>query len=241
MIVSLIFVVVVVFILFSTSQLPVSLIMEERKTKKISPHAVTGKILTMSVETGERIGQWGGTECYLSYQRTLGPCLVVRSSKHKKGDGTFFLLQNMHRLFSSFVHQGKLSIVVRHGGAGNLVTVHIQTLHDMEELWEMFSILRDRKRWSSIEKNVGCRGWNKRGRGEATESSIRDPLVMSSMPTYSRAAEDEEGEQMEPPFRVGRSSLGRSEEGIRNSGDGDDTDRSVTSAPSSFAGALPWE
>lgn len=218
---------------------------EERRVRKITPNAVTGKILTISVQTGERIGQWGGTECYLSLQRTLGPCLVVRSSKHRKGDGTFFLLQNIHKIFSSFVHQGKLAVIVRHGGAGSMVTVHIQTTHDVEELWAMLSTLQNRTKWATIEKNVGGLQGGKRGRGGALESSIRDPAVMTmSSSTTSSIMDKEDGEDdRELPFSDRGSPHRRTEESIPRSEDMDEKNSSTTPASSSvlLSGALPWE
>lgn len=215
------------------------------RKKKITPSAVTGKIIVVADQTGERIGQWGGTECYLSFQRTIGPCLVVRSSKHRRGDGTFFKLENIHRIFSSFVQQGKLAVMVRHGGANSLVTVHIQTTDDGEELWDMLAILRDRSRWAGIEKNVGGRGGGKRARGGAVESSIRDPNAVSSL-HFSRAAVDED--DLEPHVserRHGvRRSEGSTERSLSISGNSDDVAVDGPSEPSlshSSSNALPWE
>eukprot|EP00796_Vickermania_ingenoplastis_P010063 gene10063-7033_t len=139
---------------------------------RTAPHAVTGKILVTS-EEGERVSQWGGTECYLSWQTALGPCLVVRSSKHKKGAGTFFPLKDIRQVLSAFVNEGKLTVVVPHGK--HVCTVLIQTPTDVEELFTMAGVIQNRSQWKTLERNVGC----KRSR---EGNQLRDPTVAQRGP-----------------------------------------------------------
>src|SRR3989338_6954054 len=55
-----------------------------KRRKAVCPSSVMGKIIVTDLPSGEKISQWAGVECYLSFISGHGPCLVVRSSKHKK-------------------------------------------------------------------------------------------------------------------------------------------------------------
>ncbi|CAD2221038.1 UvrD/REP helicase N-terminal domain/AAA domain/PIF1-like helicase, putative [Angomonas deanei] len=119
---------------------------------KLTEKGVRGKIMVQS-EEGERIGQWGGTECFLSIQPAgLGPCLVVRSSRHKANQGTFFRLSKMKKLISTFVEEGKMTVVVEH--QKRICTVYIETTEDIRPLEDMSVLLRDKRLWGRIERNV---------------------------------------------------------------------------------------
>lgn len=121
---------------------------------KMTLSAVRGRIL-VTAEDGERIGPWGGTECFLSRQTGLGPCLVVRSSRHKRHEGTFFRLMRLQSVFSTYVVEGKLTVVVPH--EQRVCTVYIETTADVDALRIMAAVLQDRNHWKDMEKNVACR------------------------------------------------------------------------------------
>ncbi|KPI83834.1 putative DNA repair and recombination helicase protein PIF6 [Leptomonas seymouri] len=154
---------------------------------KMTMSAVQGKILVYA-EDGERIGQWGGTECFLSRQSGLGPCLVVRSSRHKAHEGTFFQLALLQRVLSTHVAQGKLTVVVPH--ERRQCSVYIEATDDLDELRMMAGVLQDKSRWRSIERNVAtkARRGQRRSGGEASgmpggdgrgPMELRDPLRAS--------------------------------------------------------------
>ncbi|GET88378.1 pif1 helicase-like protein, putative [Leishmania tarentolae] len=121
---------------------------------KITMSAVQGKI-SVFAEDGERIGQWGGTECFLSRQSGLGPCLVVRSSRHKKHEGTFFQLVRLQRVVSTRVAQGHLTVMLPH--EKRQCSVFIDTTEDLDELRMMAGVLQDKARWKDMERNVASR------------------------------------------------------------------------------------
>ncbi|KAG5505769.1 hypothetical protein JKF63_05105 [Porcisia hertigi] len=147
---------------------------------KMTVSAVQGKV-SVYAEDGERIGQWGGTECFLSRQSGLGPCLVVRSSRHKKHEGTFFQLTRLQRVVSTRVAQGRLTVMVPH--EKRQCSVFIDTTDDLDELRMMAGVLQDKARWKDMERNVASR--NRKGpRREANEdggvsgrAGLRDPSV----------------------------------------------------------------
>lgn len=140
---------------------------------KLTMSAVVGKISVIA-EDGERIGPWGGTECFLSGQSGIGPCLVVRSSRHRQHEGTFFRLSGLRQVLSSHVAQGKLTLVLPH--AQRLCTVFIVTTSDIDELRMMAGLLQNRSAWATgIERNVACRKNSTRGRlhgGGGKEAAI---------------------------------------------------------------------
>ncbi|RNF15680.1 PIF1 helicase-like protein [Trypanosoma cruzi] len=139
---------------------------------KMTVSAVRGRIL-VTAEDGERIAQWGGTECFLSRQSGLGPCLVVRSSRHKRHEGTFFQLVGLRRVLSAYAMEGKLTIMVAH--EQRLCTVFIETVADVDALRIMAALLQDRSHWKDIEKNVACKK-GRVGRGsKANGQGLRDP------------------------------------------------------------------
>ncbi|KAL7700849.1 PIF1 helicase-like protein [Lotmaria passim] len=170
---------------------------------KMTMSAVVGKILVFA-EDGERIGQWGGTECFLSRQSSLGPCLVVRSTRHKKHEGTFFQLRRLQRVLSTHVAEGKLTVVVAH--ECQMCSVYIETTDDLDELRMMAGVLQDKSRWRDMERNVatkatprgrpsngeaGGRGGGEGGLGSRRSGDLRDPL---RAPLTGRGAEGEDSE-----------------------------------------------
>ncbi|CAG9573506.1 putative DNA repair and recombination protein, mitochondrial precursor [Leishmania major strain Friedlin] len=145
---------------------------------KMTMSAVQGKI-SVFAEDGERIGQWGGTECFLSRQGGLGPCLVVRSSRHKKHEGTFFQLVRLQRVVSTGVAQGRLTVMVPH--EKRQCSVFIDTTEDLDELRMMAGVLQDKARWKDMERNVASRsrrGPQRGGKGDGGgrgSGELRDP------------------------------------------------------------------
>lgn len=145
---------------------------------KMTMSAVQGKI-SVFAEDGERIGQWGGTECFLSRQSGLGPCLVVRSSRHKKHEGTFFQLARLQRVVSTGVAQGRLTVMVPH--EKRQCSVFIDTTEDLDELHMMAGVLQDKARWKDMERNVANRSHKgpqrggKGGVGGRGSGELRDP------------------------------------------------------------------
>ncbi|RNF02456.1 PIF1 helicase-like protein [Trypanosoma rangeli] len=143
---------------------------------KMTVSAVRGRII-VTAEDGERIGQWGGTECFLSRQSGLGPCFVVRSSRHKHHEGTFFQLAGLQRVLSAYAMDGKLTVVVPH--EQRVCTVFIETTADVDALRIMAAVLQDRNHWREIEKNVACKKCREGRGGKATGHVLRDPNVFA--------------------------------------------------------------
>ncbi|CAM38919.1 putative DNA repair and recombination protein, mitochondrial precursor [Leishmania braziliensis MHOM/BR/75/M2904] len=147
---------------------------------KMTMSAVQGKI-SVFAEDGERIGQWGGTECFLSRQSGLGPCLVVRSSRHKKHEGTFFQLVRLQKVVSTRVAQGRLTVMVSH--EKRQCSVFIDTTGDLDELRMMAGVLQDKALWKDIERNVASRsrkGLQRDGKGNGGGrggAELRDPSL----------------------------------------------------------------
>lgn len=174
-------------------------------TKSIDS-AVCGRIV-VSTDEG-RVGQWGGTECYLSWQTSMGACLVVRSSRHKKGCGTFYPLADIQQILAAHVHEGKLGIIVPHGRC--VCTILISTEKDTEELFEMVSIMRDKTQWKGLELNVGSKRHREGTRvrqlapEDAEEFSRRLPLPVSASHSSSdptlpwNVPVERESEEQEP-------------------------------------------
>ena len=144
---------------------------------KTTMSAVQGKIV-VNAEDGEKIGMWGGNECFLSRETGFGPCLVVRTASMKRGQGTFFRLAGLKQVLALHAGQGKLTIVLPH----QLRTCHvfIQTTEDIKELVMMANILRDSKRWADLETDVSQtvgRAAAAKKKKEAEESSkVRRPI-----------------------------------------------------------------
>lgn len=119
--------------------------------QKLSVSSVIGKIIVFA-EDGEKIGQWGGTECCLSRETGVGPCLVVRSSKHKRGQGTLFKLVELKRVHAMHASQGKLSVVIGH--MKRMCTVCISTTESIKQVEYMSGVLQQRNTWDQIERDV---------------------------------------------------------------------------------------
>ncbi|KAK7194910.1 DNA repair and recombination helicase protein PIF6 [Novymonas esmeraldas] len=172
---------------------------------KLTVSAVHGKI-TVFAEDGERIGQWGGTGCFLSRQGGLGPCLVVRSSRHKAHEGTFFQLARLQRVVSTHVALGRLTVMVPH--ERRQCTVFIDTTDDLDALRMMAGVLQDRARWADMERNVasssrkalrrGNSGDGGGGGGGGGRAALRDPsrAALSGRGAESDEDEDEDEESV---------------------------------------------
>lgn len=147
-----------------------------KRRKVVCPSSVVGKIIVTDLPTGEKISQWAGVECYLSFISGHGPCLVVRSSKHKKGDGTFFQLRLLEKVFHQQVEQGKLSLQIPHQKRQCMIFITVTDVESLPQLALMATTLDDRRRWSDLEVNVG-RGYEpnpggKRGRKRADAGDV---------------------------------------------------------------------
>jgi ATP-dependent DNA helicase PIF1 len=118
---------------------------------KTTMSAVQGKIV-VHAEDGEKIGMWGGTECFLSREHGIGPCLVVRTSSMKRGQGTFFRLAGLKSVMALHVTSGKLTVVIPH--QTRVCHVFIQTTEDMKQLAMMSATLRNSNSWNDMEVNV---------------------------------------------------------------------------------------
>ncbi|KAG5479457.1 hypothetical protein LSCM1_04720 [Leishmania martiniquensis] len=159
---------------------------------KMTMSAVQGRI-TVFAEDGERIGQWGGTECFLSRQSGLGPCLVVRSSRHRRHEGTFFQLGRLQRVVSTRVAQGHLTVMVPH--EKRQCSVFIDTTDDLDELRMMAGVLQDKARWKDMERNVASKGRSgplRGGKGDGggrSSAELRDPSLAQ---LTGRGAEDDD-------------------------------------------------
>ncbi|KAG5502471.1 hypothetical protein JIQ42_05349 [Leishmania sp. Namibia] len=183
---------------------------------KMTMSAVQGKI-SVFAEDGERIGQWGGTECFLSRQSGLGPCLVVRSSRHKKHEGTCFQLVRLQRVVSTRVAEGHLTVMVPH--EQRQCSVFIDTTEDLDELRMMAGVLQDKARWKDMERNVASRSRNgplRGGKGDGGgrgSVELRDPSLAQ---LSGRGAEDDDdsyGEEMKATHYDGSAAAGSAAQG----------------------------
>ena len=143
---------------------------------KITSSAVRGKITVLS-SSQELISQWGGRECYLSWESHHdGPCLVVRAARHKKRhEGTFFSLLKMTQFITTYTSQGKLTVMVQSYMQHTGLTVLISCVaEDCALLQIMGSMLQNKQTWgSSMEKDVSMTiAVNKRSRNENDTSSL---------------------------------------------------------------------
>ncbi|KAG5506138.1 hypothetical protein GH5_05821 [Leishmania sp. Ghana 2012 LV757] len=189
---------------------------------KMTMSAVQGKI-SVFAEDGERIGQWGGTECFLSRQSGLGPCLVVRSSRHKKHEGTFFQLIRLQRVVSTRVAEGHLTVMVPH--EQRQCSVFIDTTEDLDELRMMAGVLQDKARWKDMERNVASRSRNgplcggKGDGGGRGSAELRDPSLAQ---LSGRGAEDDDddsyGEEMKVTHYDGSAAAGSAVQGCSLAG-----------------------
>ncbi|CUG89187.1 DNA repair and recombination precursor, putative [Bodo saltans] len=141
------------------------------KKEKLTASGVLGKITVMSA-SGERIGQWGGTECFLSKQTGVGPCLIVRSSRHKSEQGTFFKLTDVISVIATYAHTGKLTVVVKYQLHKCTVLVDANR-EDIPQLQHMAGLLQNQLRWHEIEIDVAV---PKRGRGRGRGANDSEPV-----------------------------------------------------------------
>lgn len=125
------------------------------KKPKVSVGSVRGKVIVQN-QSGEKISQWGGTECFLSREDGIGYCFVVKSSRHKRGQGTFFRLSGLRQVLSLCTHDGKLTLMLPHEQV-SICTVFVTSNDDIPQLQAMADILQDRSRWpSAIEVNLSA-------------------------------------------------------------------------------------
>lgn len=155
--------------------------------------------------SGERIGQWGGTECFLSKQTGVGPCFIVRSSRHKRQDGTFFKLTNVSSVIATYAHTGKLTVVVKHQLHNCTVLVDANR-DDIPQLQFMASLLQNQLRWGEMEVDVAAPGPRSRGRSSAADdipvNDVREVEEEVRLPTTFAAGaggHDEEDDDDDDP------------------------------------------
>lgn len=122
---------------------------------KATLSAVQGR-MTAVAEDGAKVGQWGGTECYLSREMGLGPALVVTTTSNKK-KRTVFPLAKLHRVIAFHAAQGKMTVMLPHEHR-KMVSLFIETTSDVEELRLMAAMLQDRSLWAMMERNVSKGG-----------------------------------------------------------------------------------
>lgn len=136
---------------------------EAANRKRTTMNSVLGKITVHCATSGDKIGQWGGTEAYLSNELGLGPCLIVTSLRFKRGQGTKFALSELRQDLRGHVPAGKFSIRVKH--QKREVFVMVSTDIDKEQLQRMSDTVRNRNRWDEIEADVSRKcAASKRGR-----------------------------------------------------------------------------
>ena len=167
--------------------------------RKACDDAVVGKIFIES-ENGELIRPWGGTQAYLTNETDLGQCLVVKNSKHKTGQGIFFRLGSIRKVFGNSVRDGKMSLTLSHLERKH-ITMHIQaapeSVPDLEKLYEMIA---SRSLWHSIPMNVS-KSENKRTREahdrrveleDVASEDARSFMELPSSQTFPLSEEQEE-------------------------------------------------
>lgn len=203
---------------------------------KSTPTAVRGKII-VTTESGIKVSHWGGTECYLSWQAALGPSLVVRSSRHRKGDGTFFRLKDVHQVLSSYLSEGKLTIAVPHGQY-KLCSVLIQAdPADVEALFDMVSVITDKTQWGTLERNAGTK---------KPRRPIDDVTAMVGESSGGEHASSEGYDAPHAPTGRGGSAKSLIHSDPHSASDDDDDDQGreavgVEEIDESSGGLLPWE
>jgi ATP-dependent DNA helicase PIF1 len=167
--------------------------------EKVTMSAVRGKIRTSAVGTAEPIGQWGGTETFLSIEPLAGPCLVIKSSKHKRGEGIQMPLASLTKVLADFVQDGKATLYLSYGRRNCVVM--IQTTDDIDQLKALVSIVKDRSRWNEIEKRVlASEASKKRSRGETAvvESRVNHTRDTRLNADNGVIEEDEDEYDLEP-------------------------------------------
>ena len=132
-----------------------SIAQEAKRRKAVSATSILGKIIVTDLPTGDKISQWGGVECYLSFISGHGPCLVVRGSRHKKGEGTFFQLRSLQRVLHQHVEQGKLTLQIPYMKRQCMIYITTTDPTSLPHLALMAATLDDPRRWSDLESNVG--------------------------------------------------------------------------------------
>lgn len=120
--------------------------------KRTTMQSVIGKIVCYSTDSGDKIGQWGGTECFLSIETGYGPVLIVRSSKHKRGEGTYFRLDQMTGFHAGYVKEGRLSVTIPHERRNCSVLIQATMEldeHNSENLRRMSETIGRRENWKT--------------------------------------------------------------------------------------------
>eukprot|EP00760_Papus_ankaliazontas_P010470 PhM_4_TR14284/c0_g2_i1/m.86281/K15255/PIF1; ATP-dependent DNA helicase PIF1 len=128
-----------------------------------SDDSVVGKV-TVESDSGELLRAWAGNECYLSNEGDLGLCLVVKNSKHKRGQGTFFSFKNIKKIYNDRVHEGRMSVVAHHMKRN--CTIHITAGQEhIPHLEKLSETMASRALWDSVARDVSRKD-GKRSREE---------------------------------------------------------------------------
>lgn len=169
--------------------------------EKMTPSGAFAKIVTTN-EQGEKINPWCGTECFLSRQTGLGPCLVVRSSRHKKHEGVFFKLADVTKVLDGYASKGKLTVMAKHQKHNCNVMISSRP-EDIPQIQHIAAVMSNQLRWSEIEIDVAKPGTSKRGPkvkeifdGKLRDSELQEPQV--ELPTQNAnegGGADEEEEE----------------------------------------------
>ena len=129
--------------------------MPPKEKPKSTINAVRGKVVVQN-ELGEKISQWGGTECYLTREATEGYLLVVKASRHRHGQGTFFKLAGLTQVLAMNVGRGSMTVCLPHLNVANcMVYITAGENDEVPVLQRMAAILQNKASWpTAIERNV---------------------------------------------------------------------------------------
>ena len=126
-----------------------------KERPKTTLSAVRGKVVVQN-QLGEKISQWGGTECYLTREAAEGYLLVVKASKHRNGKGTMFKLSGLSQVLATNVGRGKLTVCLPHMHVPTcMIYISAEDLEEIPLLQRMAAVLQNQSSWpNSIERNV---------------------------------------------------------------------------------------
>jgi ATP-dependent DNA helicase PIF1 len=136
--------------------------------------AVRGKVRTLAADTGEVISQWGGSEVFLSIEPIAGPAVVIKASRHKRGQGTILPLSQIERVLATHLDQGKATLIAHH--ERRRCTFLIDADDDVDLLRSLVGTIGSRERWNHIEHGVLSKE-RTRNRQSGTSASIPDVTV----------------------------------------------------------------
>ena len=131
---------------------------------------------------------------------------MVRSSRHKRGQGTFFSLDNVTRVVESHISEGRISIMTHH--AARQVTVFIaaepKSTEDASMLRHMAGYLASPARWrNELERDVGVAVAKGKGLTLSPAKRLRDVTAVTS--------QDAEGTADGPVGSEGQETAGETE------------------------------